>query len=810
MSAPSTFGQEGVDPQVGRSRRSLPRLRRAGLVGALVAVAAAIGALAAPPSVSAVAVGTLSVSPSNQTVAAGAPFSIDILEHAGGAVSEAQTDLVFNASLLQVQDIKLGSVWAPANGSLIYQPGVTTTPDAINAANESGTLTIGAATLGSIPAGDATLVSISFKALPGPGGVSALRLSRATMLDPSQNPLAVVVTSGSVTIMAGAPVSPGPSASGFAGSSASPSASALACVSPLPALSPSAGLSTNPSGSPAFMASASPCGSSSQPTPGPSATPSGPAEAQVYVAPDKDQVAVGDTVVVTLYANSDNELSSMAVDFSFDPTLLQVVSVDPTSDWPGAAINIARKNVLQAIIDRANSGVGIMQGIGVNIPPQGAEASVSGSFLTITMKAVKDGTSTLSAANVSAIDLTGANEAVPPAGATLVIKSAGTTGATNGGGFSLNLDWPLAISAAILTVELFACLLVLLLPARMLRLSLPRRPNLPYVGSMALGLVPVLSFAACIAIVVVNALPAFSDPGVLAFFDTKSISMYSAQGAVAVAYGLVPALLGTVMIVGIALAIAVPVSISLALVTTEFQMGPLGRILRPVVTLMSGIPPIVYAASMLVFVQLVMIPKFAADSTYDTFSPTKIGANPTTWPPAGVPFSAGSYPWESSLGNSTLLGGLLVALLVIPFMTPMIADAFRNVPNSIREASLALGANRSYTIRKSLLPIARPAIISAVILGALKAAGDVVIVAFAVGWSANSIPNPVFDVFERTPSLAVHAADMIVPLETPDSTNSALLQSVGFVGALALLIVAMVAVVVGHILRRRWSQRLGQ
>ena len=192
----------------------------------------------------------------------------------------------------------------------------------------------------------------------------------------------------------------------------------------------------------------------------------------------------------------------------------------------------------------------------------------------------------------------------------------------------------------------------------------------------------------------VNALPAFSDPGVLAFFDTKSISMYSAQGAVAVAYGLVPALLGTVMIVGIALAIAVPVSISLALVTTEFQMGPLGRILRPVVTLMSGIPPIVYAASMLLL-QLVMIPKFAADSTYDTFGPTKIGANPTNWPPAGVPFSAGSYPWESSLGNSTLLGGLLVALLVIPFMTPMIADAFRNVPNSIREASLALGANRS-------------------------------------------------------------------------------------------------------------------
>ena len=203
------------------------------------------------------------------------------------------------------------------------------------------------------------------------------------------------------------------------------------------------------------MASASPCGSSSQPTPGPSATPSGPAEAQVYVAPDKDQVAVGDTVVVTLrQLRQRGELDGGRLLFRPDAAPGRLGR--PDERWPGAAINIARKNVLQAIIDRANSGVGIMQGIGVNIPPQGAEASVSGSFLTITMKAVKDGTSTLSAANVSAIDLTGANEAVPPAGATLVIKSAGTTGATNGGGFSLNLDWPLAISAAILTVELFA------------------------------------------------------------------------------------------------------------------------------------------------------------------------------------------------------------------------------------------------------------------------------------------------------------------------------------------------------------------
>lgn len=226
--------------------------------------------------------------------------------------------------------------------------------------------------------------------------------------------------------------------------------------------------------------------------------------------------------------------------------------------------------------------------------------------------------------------------------------------------------------------------------------------------------------------------------------------------------------------------------------------------------LLSGIPPIVYAVSVLIFIQAFMIPKFAADATYSTFDAAKIGANPATWPPANVPFNAGAFPWDltGAGGNSTLLGGILIALLLIPFMTPMIADAIRNVPSAGREASLALGANRSYTLWKAILPMAMPGIATALALGTLKALGDVVIVSFAVGWEANTIPNPIFDVLERTPSLAAHGANMIVPFETPDAPSAATATAVGFTCALVLLLVAGSMVLLMSYLRARWRRRM--
>jgi phosphate transport system permease protein len=530
------------------------------------------------------------------------------------------------------------------------------------------------------------------------------------------------------------------------------------------------------------------------------------------VAPDADNVAVGDTIVVTVLVNADTPLSSIVLDFQYDRTKAQVVSVATTSDWPGSTLTV-RDQVVKTLIDRANSGVdvggvltGVVQNIGVNIPEADSDLSVSGTFLTFTLKPLKTGTLTVGVDNVQTVWTDGTQQDGVGSSVTITI---GTPGGANGSGSGgLDVDWLLLITATVLAVELLGCILLFVLPPETIKAGLLRRlPPWPYMISLMLGLIPVVAFAGIVVVLAVNSLPAFSNPGIGPLLSTQFSGAYYGTGHGA--WGLLPAIVGTVEIVLISLIVAFPVALALAIITTEFPMGPVGRIVRPLVGLMSGIPPIVYAVSMVIFVRVLMIPKFAGDQPgFSGFNPSLLGAS--SWPPSGVPWNPGSMPWDVLEANSSLLAGILVALLLIPFMTPMIADAIRDVPSSTREASLALGANRLYTLRKAVLPRAMPAIFTAVVLGALKAAGDVVIVTFAAGGEADNIPNPILDIFEHAPSLPVQGANMIIPFKligasTPYDPESA---AIGYLCALVLLVLAAALVLEVNYLRARWRKRL--
>lgn len=329
----------------------------------------------------------------------------------------------------------------------------------------------------------------------------------------------------------------------------------------------------------------------------------------------------------------------------------------------------------------------------------------------------------------------------------------------------------------------------------------------PFAISLGLALIPVALFVGIVLMLVVNSLPVLTDPGLGALLGDRFSSKYSGENLEL--YGLLPALAGTLLVSGIAVLVALPVSLAMAIVATEFPMGPVGRLLRAAVGVLSGVPPIVYAVSVPVFITAFMIPKFAANTTFGDFNPAAIGADPATWPPADVPFSAGGFPWDlTGVNNSTLLGGILIALLLIPFMTPLIADAMRNVPSAAREASLALGANRGYTVRKAILPAAMPGIIVAVALGTLKALGDTLIVAFAVGWEADRIPNPIFDVLERTPTLAAQGAGQLGSFETLDGQCLPAQCAVGYSSAILLLLVAAVVVLLMTWMQVRGRRRI--
>lgn len=329
--------------------------------------------------------------------------------------------------------------------------------------------------------------------------------------------------------------------------------------------------------------------------------------------------------------------------------------------------------------------------------------------------------------------------------------------------------------------------------------------NWPFAVSLALGLIPVALFAGMVTMLVVNSLPALDRPGLNALSADRFTSTFTTTEGL---YGLRPALWGTIMITAIAIGLALPVSLAMAIISSEFPLGPVGRVLRLVVGVLSGIPPIVYAVSGIVFVTQFMIPKFAADSTFGTFDPARLGVAPAQWPPSDVPWNAGAFPWDlTGVNNSTLLGGALIALLVIPFMTPLIGDAMRNVPSAAKEASFALGANRGYTLRKVILPLAMPGIVASLALGTLKALGDTLIVIFAVGWEANVIPDPVVDVLERTSSLTALGSGLLGGFQR-NTTCGEPDCSVGYASALVLLVIATLVVLAMTFLQARLRRRL--
>jgi phosphate transport system permease protein len=207
-------------------------------------------------------------------------------------------------------------------------------------------------------------------------------------------------------------------------------------------------------------------------------------------------------------------------------------------------------------------------------------------------------------------------------------------------------------------------------------------------------------------------------------------------------------------------------------VASEFSGSFLGRILRGLLGVLAGIPPIVYAVIGIVFMrQLLIIPNF-----------------------------------------STLTGGLLLAMLAIPFMTPLIDDAIRNVPNHLKEGSLALGATRWHTLQKVVLPAALPGIISAAGLGALKSTGDIMIAIWAVGY-APSFPAPFWDILSHPAPLTATSASFVggasvTMVDTTPNTVGWIEYSVSYFYGIVLLILALFVMVLVTILQRIFKKRL--
>jgi len=177
--------------------------------------------------------------------------------------------------------------------------------------------------------------------------------------------------------------------------------------------------------------------------------------------------------------------------------------------------------------------------------------------------------------------------------------------------------------------------------------------------------------------------------------------------------GVIPLLWGTLYISLIALAVAVPIGLFAAIYLSEYASNRVRSFAKPAIEVLAGIPTIVYGLFALLTVGPLLLSVFGDD---------------------GVGLMQGA--------SSVMTAGLVMGIMLIPFVSSLSDDIINAVPQAMRDGSLGLGATRSETIRQVVLPAALPGIVGAILLAASRAIGETMIVVLGAGAAARLDVNP--------------------------------------------------------------------
>jgi phosphate transport system permease protein len=177
------------------------------------------------------------------------------------------------------------------------------------------------------------------------------------------------------------------------------------------------------------------------------------------------------------------------------------------------------------------------------------------------------------------------------------------------------------------------------------------------------------------------------------------------------AFGAVPLIAGTALISLVAMVVAVPVGLLSAIYLSEYASPRFRSIAKPLLEILAGIPTVVYGF----FAALVVAP-FIRDLG------TLVGLEVSS--------------------ESALAAGLVMGIMIIPFVSSLSDDFINAVPQSLRDGAYALGATQSEAIRQVIMPAALPGIVGGVLLAVSRAIGETMIVVMAAGLSANLTANP--------------------------------------------------------------------
>ncbi len=199
------------------------------------------------------------------------------------------------------------------------------------------------------------------------------------------------------------------------------------------------------------------------------------------------------------------------------------------------------------------------------------------------------------------------------------------------------------------------------------------------------------------------------------FFGTNWSPSFSGRGGGS-ELGVLPLLWGTLYISFIALIVAVPIGLFAAIYLSEYASRPVRAIAKPLLEVLAGIPTIVYGLFALLTVGPLLVDVFGRDGAL------------------GVEWMSG--------GTAVMTAGLVMGIMLIPFVSSLSDDIINAVPQSMRDGSLGLGATHSETVREVILPAALPGIVGAILLAASRAIGETMIVVLGAGAAARLSMNP--------------------------------------------------------------------
>lgn len=176
-------------------------------------------------------------------------------------------------------------------------------------------------------------------------------------------------------------------------------------------------------------------------------------------------------------------------------------------------------------------------------------------------------------------------------------------------------------------------------------------------------------------------------------------------------YGMVPMFVGTLLISTVALAIAIPIGLFSAIYLSEYASTRMRNFVKPLLEVLAGVPTVVYGF----FAALTVAP---------------------------VIKNIGESLGLEVASESALAAGLVMGIMIIPFVSSLSDDVINAVPQALRDAALGLGSTHSEAVRQVVLPAALPGIVAAIILAVSRAIGETMIVVMAAGLAANLSFNP--------------------------------------------------------------------